>query len=136
MCEILKRESMEDLDQIQQFIRNELSSKELNPDDWGGKTQFKQVSALKGDGVDSLLEAISLEAEVLELKAYLQGPAHGIVLDSSIEKGKGAVATVLVQEGTLEIGDMILVGEQTKKIRSLMDENSVSLKFPRHLIEY
>ena len=109
-------------------VKNELSSKELVPDDWGGNTQFIQVSALKGDGVDSLLEAVSLEAEVLELKAYHQGPAHGIVLDSSIEKGKGAVATVLVQEGTLEIGDMILVGEQTKKIRSLMDENSVSLK--------
>ena len=109
-------------------VKNELSSKELVPDDWGGSTQFIQVSALKGDGVDSLLEAVSLEAEVLELKAYHQGPAHGIVLDSSIEKGKGAVATVLVQEGTLEIGDMILVGEQTKKIRSLMDENSVSLK--------
>ena len=62
------------------------------------------------------------------MKSYHQGPAHGIVLDSSIEKGKGAVATVLVQEGTLEIGDMMLVGEQTKKIRSLMDENSVSLK--------
>ena len=109
-------------------VKNELSSKELVPDDWGGNTQFIQVSALKGDGVDSLLEAVSLEAEVLELKAYHQGPAHGIVLDSSIEKGKGAVATVLVQEGTLEIGDMILVGEHTKKIRSLMDENSVSLK--------
>jgi len=109
-------------------VKNELSSKELVPDDWGGNTQFIEVSALKGDGVDSLLEAVSLEAEVLELKAYHQGPAHGIVLDSSIEKGKGAVATVLIQEGTLEIGDMILVGEQTKKIRSLMDENSVSLK--------
>ena len=109
-------------------VKNELSSKELVPDDWGGNTQFIPVSALKGDGVDSLLEAVSLEAEVLELKAYHRGPAHGIVLDSSIEKGKGAVATVLVQEGTLEIGDMMLVGEQTKKIRSLMDENSVSLK--------
>ena len=109
-------------------VKNELSAKELIPDDWGGNTQFIEISALKGDGVDSLLEAISLESEVLELKSYHQGPAHGIVLDSSIEKGKGAVATVLVQEGTLEIGDMMLVGEQTKKIRSLMDENSVSLK--------
>jgi len=109
-------------------VKNELTSKELVPDDWGGNTQFIEISALKGDGVDSLLEAISLEAEVLELKSYHQGPAHGIVLDSSIEKGKGAVATVLVQEGTLGIGDMMLVGEQTKKIRSLMDENSVSIK--------
>ena len=109
-------------------VKNELSAKDLVPDEWGGNIQFIEISALKGDGVDSLLEAVSLEAEVLELKAYHQGPAHGIVLDSSIEKGKGAVATVLVQEGTLEIGDMMLVGEQTKKIRSLMDENSASLK--------
>ena len=109
-------------------VKNELSAKDLVPDEWGGNIQFIEISALKGDGVDSLLEAVSLEAEVLELKSYHQGPAHGIVLDSSIEKGKGAVATVLVQEGTLEIGDMMLVGEQTKKIRSLMDENSASLK--------
>jgi len=109
-------------------VKNELSAKDLVPDEWGGNIQFIEISALKGDGIDKLLEAISLEAEVLELKSYHQGPAHGIVLDSSIEKGKGAVATVLIQEGTLEIGDMMLVGEQTKKIRSLMDENSASLK--------
>ena len=109
-------------------VKNELSKMELIPEDWGGNTQFIEVSALKGDGIDSLLEAISLEAEVLELKAFHKGPAHGIVLDSSVEKGKGSVATVLVQEGTLEISDMMLVGEQTKKIRSLMDENSISLK--------
>ena len=109
-------------------VKNELSAKDLVPDEWGGNIQFIEISALKGDGVDSLLEAVSLEAEVLELKSYHRGPAHGIVLDSSIEKGKGAVATVLVQEGTLAIGDMMLVGEQTKKIRSLMDENSASLK--------
>ena len=109
-------------------VKNELSAKDLVPDEWGGNIQFIEISALKGDGIDRLLEAISLEAEVLELKSYHQGPAHGIVLDSSIEKGKGAVATVLIQEGTLEIGDMMLVGEQTKKIRSLMDENSASLK--------
>ena len=109
-------------------VKNELSAKDLIPDEWGGNIQFIEISALKGDGVDSLLEAVSLEAEVLELKSYHRGPAHGIVLDSSIEKGKGAVATVLVQEGTLAIGDMMLVGEQTKKIRSLMDENSASLK--------
>jgi len=109
-------------------VKNELSSKELVPEDWGGKTQFISVSALKGEGIDALLEAVSLEAEVLELKAHHKGPAHGVVLDSSTEKGKGAVATVLVQEGTLKAGDMILVGEQTKKIRSLVDENSKSLK--------
>ena len=109
-------------------VKNELSSKELVPEDWGGNTQFISVSALKGEGIDALLEAVSLEAEVLELKAHHNGPAHGVVLDSSTEKGRGAVATVLVQEGTLKAGDMILVGEQTKKIRSLVDENSKSLK--------
>ncbi|HIA43963.1 MAG TPA: translation initiation factor IF-2, partial [Gammaproteobacteria bacterium] len=109
-------------------VKNELSSKELVPEDWGGNTQFISVSALKGEGIDALLEAVSLEAEVLELKAHHNGPAHGVVLDSSTEKGKGAVATVLVQEGTLKAGDMILVGEQTKKIRSLVDENSEALK--------
>ncbi len=109
-------------------VKNELSSKDLVPDDWGGDTQFVSVSALKGDGIESLLEALALEAEVLDLKAHHKGPAHGIVLDSSMEKGKGAVATVLIQEGTLRVGDMMLVAEQTKKIRSLMDENSKSLK--------
>ena len=109
-------------------VKNELSAKGLVPDDWGGDTQFINISALKGDGVDSLLEAVVLESEVLELKAHHEGPAHGLVLDSTIEKGKGAVATVLVQEGTLNIGDMILVGEQTKKIRSLNDENQTNIK--------
>ena len=105
-------------------VKTELSGREVVPDDWGGNTQFVQISAIKGEGIESLLEAIALEAEVLELKAFHNGPAHGIVLDSSTEKGKGAVATVLVQEGTLKPGDRILVGEQTQKIRSLQDENS------------
>ena len=67
-------------------VKNELSSKELVPEDWGGNTQFISVSALKGEGIDALLEAVSLEAEVLELKAHHNGPAHGVVLDSSTEK--------------------------------------------------
>jgi translation initiation factor IF-2 len=109
-------------------VKTELSEREVIPEDWGGQVQFIQVSALKGEGIDKLLEAISLEAEVLELKAYHKGPAHGIVLDSSTEKGKGAVATVLVQEGTLQAGDRVLVGEQTQRIRSLLDENSKQIK--------
>ncbi len=104
-------------------VKTELSNKELVPEDWGGQTQFIPISALKGDGVKELLEAVSLEAEVLELKAHHRGPAFGIILDSTIEKGKGAVATVLIQKGTLKKGDTILVGEQTKKVRSLLDEN-------------
>ena len=104
-------------------VKTELSNKELIPEDWGGQTQFLPISALKGDGIEELLEAVSLEAEVLDLKAHHDGPAFGIVLDSTTEVGKGAVATVLVQKGTLKKGDMILVGEQTKRVRSLVDEN-------------
>ena len=104
-------------------VKTELANKELIPEDWGGQTQFLPISALKGDGIEELLEAVSLEAEVLDLKAHHDGPAFGIVLDSTTEVGKGAVATVLVQKGTLKKGDMILVGEQTKRVRSLVDEN-------------
>ena len=104
-------------------VKTELSNKELIPEDWGGQTQFLPISALKGDGIEELLEAVSLEAEVLDLKAHHDGPAFGVVLDSTTEVGKGAVATVLVQKGTLKKGDMILVGEQTKRVRSLVDEN-------------
>ena len=108
-------------------VKTELSNKELIPEDWGGQTQFLPISALKGDGIKELLEAVSLEAEVLELKAHHKGPAFGIVLDSTTEVGKGAVATILVQKGTLKKGDMILVGEQTKRVRSLVDENGKTL---------
>ena len=104
-------------------VKTELSNKELIPEDWGGQTQFLPISALKGDGIKELLEAVSLEAEVLDLKAHHDGPAFGVVSDSTTEVGKGAVATVLVQKGTLKKGDMILVGEQTKRVRSLIDEN-------------
>ena len=108
-------------------VKTELSNKELIPEDWGGQTQFLPISALKGDGIKELLEAVSLEAEVLELKAHHKGPAFGVVLDSTTEVGKGAVATILVQKGTLKKGDMILVGEQTKRVRSLLDENGKTL---------
>ena len=109
-------------------VKTELSNKELIPEDWGGQTQFIPISALKGDGIKELLEAVSLEAEVLELKAHHNGPAFGVVLDSTTETGKGAVATILVQKGTLKKGDTILVGDQTKKVRSLVDENGNNLK--------
>ena len=108
-------------------VKTELSNKELIPEDWGGQTQFLPISALKGEGIKELLEAVSLEAEVLELKAHHKGPAFGVVLDSTTEVGKGAVATILVQKGTLKKGDMILVGEQTKRVRSLVDENGKTL---------
>ena len=109
-------------------VKTALSNKDLIPEDWGGDTQFLPISALKGDGIKELLEAVALEAEVLELKAHHKGPAFGVVLDSTTEKGQGAVATILVQKGTLKKGDSILVGEQTKKVRSLVDENGNILK--------
>ncbi len=108
-------------------VKTELSNKELIPEDWGGQTQFIPVSALKGDGINELLEAVTLEAEVLELKAHHKGPAFGVVLDSTTETGKGAVATILVQKGTLKKGDTILVGDQTKKVRTLVDENGTNI---------
>ncbi len=108
-------------------VKTDLSKKDLIPEDWGGQTQFIPISALKGDGVNELLEAVSLEAEVLDLKSHHNGPAFGVVLDSTTETGKGAVATVLVQKGTLKKGDTILVGDQTKKVRSLVDENGNNL---------
>ena len=110
-------------------VKTELSEKELIPEDWGGQTQFIPISALKGDGINELLEAVTLEAEVLELKAHHKGPAFGVVLDSTTERGKGAVATILVQKGTLKKGDTLLVGDQTKKVRSLLDENGSNLDF-------
>ena len=109
-------------------VKTSLSNKDLIPEDWGGNTQFLPISALKGTGIKELLEAVALEAEVLELKAHHKGPAFGVVLDSTTEKGQGAVATILVQKGTLKKGDSILVGEQTKKVRSLVDENGNTLK--------
>ena len=109
-------------------IKKELATLDLAPEEWGGKTQFIPLSSLTGEGVENLIESISLEAEVLELKAYFDGPASGVVLDSSTQKGKGAIATILIQKGILKLGDMILVGDQTKKVRSLIDENGQQLK--------
>ena len=108
-------------------MKNELSSKDIVSEEWGGKVQMIPVSALTGKGRDDLLEAILLEAEVLELKSYKKGPASGVVLDSTTERGQGAVATVIVQKGTLQSGDIVLVGDQTKKVRNLLDENGKKL---------
>ena len=108
-------------------VKNELSSKDIVSEEWGGKVQMIPVSALTGKGIDDLLEAILLEAEVLELKSYKKGPASGVVLDSTTERGQGAVATVIVQKGTLQSGDIVLVGDQTKRVRNLLDENGKKL---------
>jgi len=104
-------------------VRNELAALEVLPEEWGGDTIFLNVSALTGDGIDELLEAISLQAEILELKAVDHGPASGVVIESSLDKGRGPIATVLVQQGMLSKGDMLLTGEEYGRVRAMFDEN-------------
>lgn len=104
-------------------VKQELVAEEVVPEDWGGDTQFVHVSAITGEGIDKLLEAISLQAELLELKAATDGPARGVVIESRLDKGRGTVATVLVQSGTLHKGDMVLAGQEYGRVRALLDEN-------------
>ncbi|STZ75951.1 translation initiation factor IF-2 [Bergeriella denitrificans] len=104
-------------------IRQELTAHEVIPDDWGGSTQFVDVSAKQGINIDALLEAVLLEAEVLELTAPAEAPAKGIIVEARLDKGRGAVATLLVQSGTLRKGDMLLAGTAFGKIRAMNDEN-------------
>ncbi|MEL6446768.1 MAG: translation initiation factor IF-2 [Pseudomonadota bacterium] len=108
-------------------VRNELSQHEVIPEEWGGESQFVNVSAHTGEGIDALLEAVLLQAEVMDLKAIADGPARGIVVEGSLEKGRGAVATVLVQSGTLSRGDYILAGEEHGRIRAMFDEAQQTL---------
>ena len=103
-------------------IRQSLANHEVIPEDWGGENIFVDVSALTGQGVDALLEAISLQAEVLELIAPEDGPARGVVVESRIERGRGPVATVLVQAGRLAKGDILLAGQEFGRVRGLFDE--------------
>jgi translation initiation factor IF-2 len=104
-------------------VRNELSAKEVVPEEWGGETQFINVSALTGAGVDELLNAVLLQAEILELKAPRDVPARGIVIESRLDKGRGSVASVLIQNGTLNQGDIVLAGLQYGRVRAMLDEN-------------
>ena len=109
-------------------VRNELSQYEVIPEDWGGDHLFVNVSAHTGEGIDTLLESILLQSEVMDLKAPAKGPAQGLVIESSLEKGRGAVATLLVQNGTLKQGDMIIAGEEYGRIRNMFDETGKSVK--------
>jgi len=104
-------------------VRTELSKHEVVAEEWGGTNMFVQVSAKTGQGVDALLDAILLQAEVLELTAAADGLATGIVIESSVEKGRGAVATVLVKRGTLKLGDPIIAGNEFGRVRAMFDEN-------------
>lgn len=105
-------------------VKNELSSHEIIPEDWGGENMFVHVSAKTGDGIKELLDAISLQAELLELKARKDGKAKGTVIEASLDKGRGVVATVLVQEGTLKQGDILLAGQEYGRVRAMFDENA------------
>ncbi|TGD70952.1 translation initiation factor IF-2 [Mangrovimicrobium sediminis] len=104
-------------------VKNELSAKEVIPEEWGGDTQFIPVSAHTGEGVDALLEAVLLQSELLELQAPRDVPAQGIVLESRLDKGRGPVASLLVQTGTLRRGDIVLAGLQYGRVRAMLDEN-------------
>jgi translation initiation factor IF-2 len=104
-------------------VRAELAKQEVIPEDWGGENMFVNVSAHTGAGIDALLEAVLLQAEVLELRAPRSGLAAGVVIESSIEKGRGAVATVLVKKGTLRLGDPIIAGSEFGRVRAMFDEN-------------
>ncbi|MBG9065234.1 translation initiation factor IF-2 [Neisseria meningitidis] len=108
-------------------IRQELTAHEVVPDEWGGDVQFIDVSAKKGTNIDALLEAVLLEAEVLELTAPVDAPAKGIIVEARLDKGRGAVATLLVQSGTLKKGDMLLAGTAFGKIRAMVDENGKAI---------
>ena len=103
-------------------VTTELAGKDVIPEDWGGDTQFIKVSAHTGDGIEELLEAVLLQAELLELTAPVDVPARGVVVESRVDKGRGVVATALVQQGTLRKGDFILAGESVGKIRALNDD--------------
>ena len=104
-------------------VKNEMSALEVIPEDWGGDTMFLPVSAKTGEGVDELLDAILLQAELLELTAVHECPATGIVVESSLDKGRGPVATVLVQNGVLKKGDLLLTGTEYGRVRAMFDEN-------------
>ena len=109
-------------------VKTELSQLEVISEEWGGEHQFVNVSAKTGMGVDELLEAISLQAEVLDLKAASNGPGHGIVIESRLDKGRGPIASVLVQEGELKSGDILLCGEEYGRVRAMRDENGNEVK--------
>ncbi len=108
-------------------VKQELSKFEVIPEEWGGDTMFVDLSAKTGEGVDSLLDSISLQAEVLELKAVAGGPAAGTVIEARLDKGRGPVATVLVQNGALQRGDMILTGHEFGRVRAMHDENAAEV---------
>jgi translation initiation factor IF-2 len=108
-------------------VKQELANHEVIPEDWGGDVQFIPVSALTGLGIDDLLDAISLQAEVMELTAPEEGPSKGTVIESRLDKGRGVVVTVLVQSGTLKKGDIVVVGQEYGRVRAMFNDRGDSL---------
>ena len=109
-------------------VKGDLAAKDLTPDDWGGNIQMVPVSALKGDGVDDLLERIALEAEILELKAHHEGAAQGVIIESELDKFRGSVSTFLIQNGTLKVGDLVVSGNAIGKIKSIVNSDGNKIK--------
>ena len=109
-------------------VKQELVAEEVVPEDWGGDTMFVEVSAKTGKGIDALLEAVLLQAEVLELRAPKNTPAKGLVIEGRLDKGRGPVSTILVQSGTLKRGDMILAGSAFGRVRAMLDEAGNDIK--------
>ena len=112
----------------QEKVKNDLAANNVVPEEWGGDTIFVPISALTGEGVDSLLDSVVLQAEILELKADDNGPATGVVIESSLDKGKGPVATVLIQNGRLNQKDFVLVGQTFGRVRALFNEYNKPVK--------
>jgi translation initiation factor IF-2 len=108
-------------------IRQELANHAVVPEDWGGESMFVDVSAKTGQGIDNLLDAVLLQAEVLELKAPKEAPAKGIIVESRLDKGRGPVASLLVQSGTLRRGDILLAGQAYGRVRAMLDENGKNI---------
>jgi translation initiation factor IF-2 len=109
-------------------VKQELVAEEVVPEDWGGDTMFVEVSAKTGKGIDELLEAVLLQAEVLELRAPKNTPAKGLVIEGRLDKGRGPVSTILVQSGTLKRGDMLLAGSSFGRVRAMLDEAGNDIK--------
>ena len=119
---------MDKADADPERVMQELSKFEVIPEKWGGDTIFVSLSAKTGEGVDSLLDSISLQAEIMELKAVPDGPASGTVIEARLDKGRGPVATVLVQHGELQRGDVILTGHEFGRVRAMHDENGAEMR--------
>lgn len=109
-------------------VMNELTTKEIVPEEWGGDVPIAKVSAHTGAGIDELLDLISIQAELMELQASTEGAAQGVVIESRVDKGRGVVTSILVQNGTLNIGDLVLAGSSYGRVRAMSDENGQSIK--------